>query len=562
MLLPLRDGLIGRIYDTLLDPGDWTGLLEAISDWSSAAPLEGASADAQQQMEGLLEHMQRAVRGSGYLHMLEDQNQLLNRLYNSMPWPMLMLAEDLSVVSCNPSARQALSQGSAIQLLGDGRLAVQDAQLRQELRSAAMAGKRKPQILTLASEALTLLCIPFGKSAADGEIVRVRMIVWVLASRDVVVPSPEDLRSIFRLSQAESRLLHLLCRIGSLNQCADLLGLSTHTVRAQLKSAMAKVGVNSQVQLVSQAMGHTLLHAARQADSAAENTMTLDDGRVLSWYEYGHPKGRAVLALENIGSSIPDHAQFENWYREQRLRVIVPVRPGYGISTARRNLQFRDFAADLRALCRHLRIERPAIAAYCCGGAYALASAAVDPQLFSRVGVLGSTVPIEHFELDKLDRLHRMFLELFRRDPRLFLMIGKLALRGVQHAPEKYFRFLAEGLKARDQALLSDPVLVASIVRQMRQRHFQGALAQAEEYLNLQFPWGVALDAIRVPTLVWHGQDDAIISIGSARAMAASMPAADFRCLPGHGHFLVYDVWKDFLTALLELRSAPKKPLP
>jgi pimeloyl-ACP methyl ester carboxylesterase/DNA-binding CsgD family transcriptional regulator len=556
MNLPTSDALIGRIYDTLLDPGDWTQLLESLADWSGAdAQASQSDAGFQEEAGKLIGHLERAVRGNAYLHMVEDQNQLLGSLYQNMPWPMLMLAQDLSVVSCNPVARKVLNGASPLQLLPEGRLSFQDGQLQQDLRKViSMAGGRHPQILTSTMAALTLLCVPFGKSDAQGDISRIRTIVWVLASQHVVVPSPESLRSVFRLSNAESRLLHLLCKVGNLNQCAGLLSVSTHTVRAQLKSAMAKVGVNSQVQLVSQAMGHGVLQATEPSpDQAAENTMTLPDGRILSWYEYGHPRGRPVLALENIGSSIPDHALHDLWYRQHKLRVIVVVRPGYGLSTARPNFQFRDLAPDLRALCQQLRIERPIMASYCCGGSYALCAAALDPELFERIGLLASTVPIEHFELHKLDRLHRMFLQLFRRDPRLFVLIGRLALRGVQRSPEKYFRYLAKGLKDRDHELLTDPEILQQIIRQQRLRHFQGSRMVIEEYLNLQRPWGVDLAQIRVPTLIWHGEDDAIISIGSARSMAACIPGAAFRALPGHGRFMVFDVWREFIAELLGL---------
>lgn len=551
----MRDALVGRIYDTLLKPSDWMELLESISAWTPDDD-NTAGETPQEELESLIGHMERAAQGSAQMHRLEDQNHLLTRIYHSMPWPMLMLADDMSVVSCNTAAQQALLADTPLQLLPDGRLLFRDAALKQSLRHVlSMAGGRHTQLLSASSEPLTLLCMPFEKSDAEGSIARVRVVVWVLASQHVVVPSPESLQSTFKLSQAEGRLLHLLCKVGNLNQCADLLSVSIHTARTQLKSVMAKVEVNSQVQLVSQAMNLSLLQSsnALQTAGAQEYTMTLADGRVLSWYEYGNPKGRPVLALENIGSSMPDHSQFDDWYRQQNLRVIVVVRPGYGLSTSRTDFQFRDFGPDLKALCKHLHIERPVMAAYCCGGAYALCAAAEYPDLFERVGVLGSTVPIEHFELDKLDRVHRMFLQIFQRDPRLFVLIGKLALRGSRHSPETFFVYLAKGLGKRDKSLLTHPDILRRVVQQQKLRHFQGARMLIDEYLNLQHPWQTDLAKISIPTLLWHGEDDAIISIGSARSMAASIPVARFRAIPGQGRFLVFDVWTDFLSELLEL---------
>ncbi|HAJ42442.1 MAG TPA: alpha/beta hydrolase, partial [Alcanivorax sp.] len=68
---------------------------------------------------------------------------------------------------------------------------------------------------------------------------------------------------IFNITHAEARLLHLLCKIGNVSQSAELLSVSVHTARTQLKSIMAKLNANSQVQLVSQAMGHALVQTVQ-----------------------------------------------------------------------------------------------------------------------------------------------------------------------------------------------------------------------------------------------------------------------------------------------------------
>ena len=79
-----------------------------------------------------------------------------------------------------------------------------------------------------------------------------------------------------------------------------------------------------------------------------------------------------------------------------------------------------------------------------------------------------------------------------------------------------------------------------------------------DEYLRMQHPWHVDLSRINVPILQWHGEDDRIISIGSARGLAASLPNVTFRGFPGLGRFMVYKVWREFLTELLELPE-PKR---
>jgi DNA-binding CsgD family transcriptional regulator len=54
----------------------------------------------------------------------------------------------------------------------------------------------------------------------------------------------------YRLTPAEVRLLELLAEIGGLKKCAQRLGRSYHTLRAQLRAVLQKTGTHSQVQLI------------------------------------------------------------------------------------------------------------------------------------------------------------------------------------------------------------------------------------------------------------------------------------------------------------------------
>ncbi|WP_414431412.1 alpha/beta hydrolase [Alcanivorax sp. IL2] len=556
-----NDALIGKIYETALSPGDWVELLDTIAGWTDNRPQPGHTGTALEprqssnDVDQLIAHLERAVRSSAYMHALEDRTQVLNAMYNQMPWPMLMLDDSMQVLECNPVARQVLADGP-VQLREDGTLLFADRELKQALdRINRLAEGRETQLISSPQDGVSLLCLPVQKSDAPGNIAQLRTIVWVLAGHSVVTPSPEMLRSLFNISQAESRLLHLLCKIGNLSQSAKLLNVSIHTARTQLKSTMAKLNANSQVQLVSHAMGHALVQAAKlpQIQQDREYTLSLPDRRVLSWYEYGDPHGRPVLTLDNLGAALPDHSYFDDWYREKGLRVIMIVRPGYGISTYKADMEFRDFGPDILALCEHLELHRPPMAAFCGGGPYALCAAALYPDIFDRLGLLASTVPIEHFELDKLDPLHNMFLRLFRRDPRLFVLVGRLGIRGVQKAPEKFFAMIAKGLCDQDKAVLANPDLLQRTIKCMRRSHFQGARIMIDEYLRMQHPWQVDLSKITMPVMQWHGEDDRIISIGSARGLAGDLPGVRLRSFPGLGRFMVYPMWKDFLTELLDL---------
>ena len=68
-----------------------------------------------------------------------------------------------------------------------------------------------------------------------------------------VAPRPcvgVDLRAAFGLTAAEERVVRRLAQGYSLNRMAVEFGISSHTVRSQLKRALSKADVHSQVELV------------------------------------------------------------------------------------------------------------------------------------------------------------------------------------------------------------------------------------------------------------------------------------------------------------------------
>ncbi|MBR1156424.1 helix-turn-helix transcriptional regulator [Bradyrhizobium sp. JYMT SZCCT0428] len=74
----------------------------------------------------------------------------------------------------------------------------------------------------------------------------------ILIDPDSRSPTPEtNLRTVFRLTQAEARLATQLARGESLENVADQFGIGKETARSQLKSIFAKTGVHRQAELVA-----------------------------------------------------------------------------------------------------------------------------------------------------------------------------------------------------------------------------------------------------------------------------------------------------------------------
>ncbi|MER5490095.1 alpha/beta fold hydrolase [Streptomyces sp. NPDC002490] len=68
---------------------------------------------------------------------------------------------------------------------------------------------------------------------------------------------------------------------------------------------------------------------------------------------------------------------------------------------------------------------------------------------------------------------------------------------------------------------------------------------------------GGPLAGITAPTLVLHGSRDPLLRTSAARDIAAAVPGARLRTLPGVGHFLTGDVWATYADELRALADRP-----
>jgi pimeloyl-ACP methyl ester carboxylesterase len=70
-----------------------------------------------------------------------------------------------------------------------------------------------------------------------------------------------------------------------------------------------------------------------------------------------------------------------------------------------------------------------------------------------------------------------------------------------------------------------------------------------------------ALAAVRIPTLVLHGDQDPIINVKAGRATAAAIPGARLVIYPQMGHDLPRELWPSILDEIAALAAqAPARP--
>ena len=129
--------------------------------------------------------------------------------------------------------------------------------------------------------------------------------------------------------------------------------------------------------------------------ASAQRTVRAPDGRTLAIEEAGDPGGRPVLVHNGTPNSRHLYGPAAADAAARGLRLIGYDRPGYGGSTPQPGRTVADCAADVRAICAGLGIDRLAMWGVSGGGPHVLACAALLPDLVTAAASLASLAPAE-----------------------------------------------------------------------------------------------------------------------------------------------------------------------
>lgn len=264
---------------------------------------------------------------------------------------------------------------------------------------------------------------------------------------------------------------------------------------------------------------------------SAAKTLQLDDGRVLSYAEYGDPAGVPVVGLHGLPGSRLMLKVAEPAAHNRGIRLIAPERPGYGSSSALRPASVAQYAADVAALADALKLPSFAILGVSGGGPYALACAS---QLAARVSLALLISGIGPLYLPDSTRdmvsANRIMFAVGRFSPALAGLLLPQLIRSSLPSLEKHVR---NGTSPSPDI---DPAAFAILAADQREAIRAGGKGIHYDMANLWRPWGFRLDDVRVEVHLWHGEADNLAPIALARHIADKLPRRQAVFLPGAGH--------------------------
>lgn len=274
--------------------------------------------------------------------------------------------------------------------------------------------------------------------------------------------------------------------------------------------------------------------------TAAHTTVVqAPDGRELCVEIVGDGPEGTVLICAGTPNSRHLYSRWVDDALVRGLRLIGYDRPGYGGSTPQPGHSVADGAADVRAIADQLGGDRLAVWGYSGGGPYALACAALLPDLVRAVGVVGSVAPWDAPGLDYFTGMGQENEE----DARLLLSDPEAARQKCREDRERFIRVTTEQLQGALDTLLSpvDAAALRSDFAEKMVESIHAALAPGDQGwwddgVAHMSPWGFDLGSIRVPVKIWHGRHDRFVPFQHGRWLAEHVRGAEAELSEDDGH--------------------------
>jgi pimeloyl-ACP methyl ester carboxylesterase len=269
-----------------------------------------------------------------------------------------------------------------------------------------------------------------------------------------------------------------------------------------------------------------------------QRTVQTQDGRTLAVEEGGDPGGRPVLVHAGTPNSRHLYEPHVRDAAERGLRLIGYDRPGYGGSSPQPGRTVADCAADVRAICADLGIDRLAMWGISGGGPHVLACAALLPDLVTAAASLASLAP---YEADGLDYFAGMGQD--NVDDTRLLFDDEVAARAKTEEDRKGFLAASSDDLASGMESLLTPtdaaVLQGDLAKFMASSMQDGLSPGSEGWWDdncMLRPWGFELTDIAIPVLLLHGKHDMFVPFGHGEWLAARIPGVEARLLDDDGH--------------------------
>ena len=556
-----RDVIVERLYDVAVDPIRLEDLLEV---WEGQAALRSDGAVALDDPE-IEAHLARAAV---FLDRYDAAagTQDARSVLEEIPRSAAFLADGgAAIAGCNRAAAVAfgISEGGPFAALpfeaGEREL------LQGVIRKVAAQKDGKVVILRLRS---MVTGGPVILRVSPVESQGPRPLALVI-STELVWPEgfAATVQEAFGLTAAEVEIVRGVTLGLPLRDIAEARGRSLETVRTQVRSVLAKTETHSQAELVRVVLGlmdAALVPAAAGAGIPPRGVLEPrpwqelrgPDGRRLTWISFGDPAGLPVLYMHLDYGLIRWPAAAERAAAAQGLRVIVPVRAGYGRTDPlpKGVDHLEGVTRDYAAVLDHLGLRGAVALPLGADLRFAMQLANRRPDLVRGIVGAACQLPIRtSAQYERMDKWQRFILANARHAPKILPFLVQAGFSLARRLGKEAFLRQVNGGSAADMATFAQAEVRAAVLEGSDvclTAKWSAHAAFTAECIGSEKDWSAVVRAVKVPVLLLQGDQDPQSPVRTIRELAADYPHLAVEILPETGQLLFFAAWPTVLEAV------------
>jgi pimeloyl-ACP methyl ester carboxylesterase/PAS domain-containing protein len=357
----------------------------------------------------------------------------------------------------------------------------------------------------------------------------------------------------------------------TLREIAETRGRSPETVRTQMRSILAKTETHSQSELVRVVLG--LMDVAQIPSDGVRalprlgglearplQELRLADGRRLTWIEFGDPAGRPVLYMHLDYGLIRWPASAERAARARALRVIVPVRAGYGQTDplARSTDHILGVTLDYAAVMDHLGARGAVAVPLGADLRFAMNLATLRPDLIRGIVGCACQLPLRTAaQYERMDKWQRFVLANARYAPKVLPFIVQAGFSLARRLGKEAFFAQVNGGSPADMETFARPDVREAMMEgsdTCLTRKWSAHEAFTRECIGSEKDWSAVVRACRVPVILLQGDQDPQTPMLTIRELIWQ---SDFWPIPGSSCSLPNGRWSLMCWSGLFCRKRP-----
>lgn len=395
----------------------------------------------------------------------------------------------------------------------------------------------------------------------------------VVISTELVWPEgfAEIVQEAFGLTTAEVEIVRGITLGLPVKDIAEARGRSPETVRTQIRSILAKSETHGQSELIRVILGLMdvvqlpvekmpgLAPRSGALTPAQFQSLHLADGRKLEWIEFGAPKGMPVLFTHLDYGMLRWPATAERTAARRDIRVIAPVRAGYGATSplAPGVDHLEGVTDDYLAVLDHLEVDRCVIITQGADMRFSMNVACRRPSLVA--GIIGCSAQLPLRTADqyaRMDKWQRFILANARYAPKVLPFLVQAGFGLARRLGKERFFAQVNGGSPADMATFALPevreaILAGSEITMGAQISAHHAFTA--ECIGSELDWSHVVRACPARVVMLVADQDPQTPMQTILEIAAGFPQLELRFVPDTGQLLFFAAWPQVLDLIDEI---------